>query len=916
MLFTKYNRHKLTGKKDKPLWLAAPFVTLIGMLLLYYLNGVTPFGTNSIASYDLLQATYPSMNYVWDIFHGNANLHYDFQVACGYGRNIFSILLQPQYLFAALFPRDKIYDSISYLMIIKYVLVALSASYSFKKIFPKLSYPWVNTLALMYTFCGFNILYCTNIDWLDTMALFPLIIVGMLRMFKTSNKTLYYVSLSILLLIATYMSWFVILSLIIFGGMYILIVSPKEQKAHNACTLGVATVASLITNAYQVYLLVKTFAGGSRFARGSFYSDGRSGASIEAKSIFDIFNVPNDIDICCVFMFLGTGIAFASLILMWAAFKKHRETRRYTVFFTASIILFVLEVCITATLLLWHGGSYQFFPYRNGFTVMFMCCLIVGYFNTELEHFGEIKFKNRILNLIPFIALFFLTIGLLAYFGVFSALFDKFHILTLYTRLQAGVFAYSYFWLSVILISTFLVIKTISIKALKNAISIILVTVTLAINMFNITKCTELSLTESIFYPNDVLCRNDIFERIYNQDTTLGYNAYYLGRNSGIANWTPAIYVKQVEAFKALGFQTSSAIIDDSGATKFTKALLHITDLVSKTEINDYDYSLTGKSGNFLFYKNKHYLPFGFTADKKILNINPDEYENTFEYQEAIYEALTDDNGLFVKIDNSVFKESFKEETYFENKTDEKTGEKYLDKYTGKQCTLNAETDTNGKYTYYVLTEKNNAEITVNAKSLDKIKNVTKEIKEACRVPVEIGTYENEKAEIIISIKNNNADKSYISLYAMDCTKLKKLCESYTSDEYTVNGTEVTVNGDYEKGKLILLPLSYSEKWTVSVNGKTVTPYCVLGNFIGIEATDGKSTINLSYSHSDFNYSVILCISFLIIGFILFLTEKKHPLQKNTTIKNTSLILLAIASSSTIIVLYIIPLICTLKNAL
>ncbi|MDO4831756.1 MAG: hypothetical protein Q4A46_09840, partial [Clostridia bacterium] len=76
----------------KYVWLIAPIITIIWILVLYYIKGIYPFGSGTIIDHDLFAGDVPALFYKYDVLHGG-NFFYDFTTAGGFGRNsLFEIL--------------------------------------------------------------------------------------------------------------------------------------------------------------------------------------------------------------------------------------------------------------------------------------------------------------------------------------------------------------------------------------------------------------------------------------------------------------------------------------------------------------------------------------------------------------------------------------------------------------------------------------------------------------------------------------------------------------------------------------------------------------------------------------------------------------------------------------------------------
>ena len=55
-------------------YLIPPIIVMLILTIIYLINGVYPFGKNTILNGDFPSAYIPIYYYMWDLFRGNANL--------------------------------------------------------------------------------------------------------------------------------------------------------------------------------------------------------------------------------------------------------------------------------------------------------------------------------------------------------------------------------------------------------------------------------------------------------------------------------------------------------------------------------------------------------------------------------------------------------------------------------------------------------------------------------------------------------------------------------------------------------------------------------------------------------------------------------------------------------------------------
>ncbi|MBQ9518693.1 MAG: YfhO family protein, partial [Firmicutes bacterium] len=162
-------------KKNKEL-IIAPLLTALILLLVYAVKHIYPFGGRDIAYYDMNQSFVPLYTRAWDILHGRAHWLYDWYT--GSGNAISGItsnfLISPFNLFFLFVKREYILESMSFYLMIKLMFASVAMAFYTKKAHG-LSCAENIAAALIYSFSGYVVQYYTNIQFLDTVAFFPLL---------------------------------------------------------------------------------------------------------------------------------------------------------------------------------------------------------------------------------------------------------------------------------------------------------------------------------------------------------------------------------------------------------------------------------------------------------------------------------------------------------------------------------------------------------------------------------------------------------------------------------------------------------------------------------------------------------------------------------------------------------------------
>ncbi|OQA49191.1 MAG: Bacterial membrane protein YfhO [Firmicutes bacterium ADurb.Bin300] len=900
----------------KRLFLVAPLITIIWLLVIYFIKDIYPFGSGTIIDYDLYQGGVPAMYYVYDALH-SGSFFYDFTTAGGFGRDSLLSLFSLDNLFLFFFSRDMLINAISLLLIIKLAFISFTASYSFSKIFEKLPIPWVILLSLIFTFSGYNMQYFTNTGWLDAVALYPLIILFTLNLFKGKSKIPYLVVLSYLLIFNTYMAFFVVLSLIVFGGLYVFIVAGKSKLGKNTYALGVATIASLLASGCSLYRNFSSIFGTARFDMIGLGAEGEAAESSSYSVIWDLLGSSNNLEISSLFMLLGVEFAIACLILMWFNFRKNKNSRKYTVYFTLVFAALLLQIFVKGVNLLWHGGSYVCFPFRNGYMLTFFGCCIIGYFIIGFDLSYNSKYKVKILNLIIPILCTFSFVFIVPYILTLYQTLENFNVLSDNGTLKTGILMFPYGMMLLALTAGFLLFRVITNRNFRTVLTCALLILPLGVLSFRLVGNAEGSertetynqYYEDCFDVRENVTGNNEFERVCNPDLALITNYPYISGVPSLSNWTHSLSSNHIHAFVRMGFSSVYTRILDSGGTVFSKALLRITDTVSKSKLNNKLYYETRLSqGGYHYYSAKYILPVGLLFNENITKLSFEDFSNCFEYQNAVYNSLTGDSDLFIKTTPEIKDEKYSVngKDYFGNKSDEEN-----------ICKLTTSIRISNDSVVYLQLyrgEENKCfirDITVNGKKLI-VPNASKNYGKNTRFPVgfnnnilEIGCFGNEVVELVFNIVNGNAKNPV--LYSMDLQKMQTLCENSVKNDYKVSSDSISLSvSSVSDNKILFIPLTYEDEWECTVNGEPTKPVCILNNFIGIKADKGENNIQLTYSHrSVYLNAVLTALCFFLAAALLSAENKLKRVPKFVT----SLMSIAFVSIFivTAVVLYLVP---------
>lgn len=162
-------------------YFAAPLAALLILCAAFAARGVYPFGSLSVAIWDMDIQYVGLFGWLSNVLHGQGSLLYSFSAGMGEGMaaTIAYYLASPFNLLAWFFDAGQAPQLLSYLTLVKLSAAALTC-YSFLR---KRHRPGAIhvVMAVCYALCGWSVAQCSNIMWLDGLIMLPLVALGTWR---------------------------------------------------------------------------------------------------------------------------------------------------------------------------------------------------------------------------------------------------------------------------------------------------------------------------------------------------------------------------------------------------------------------------------------------------------------------------------------------------------------------------------------------------------------------------------------------------------------------------------------------------------------------------------------------------------------------------------------------------------------
>ena len=180
-----------------------------GMLMVMLVNGYHPFGDTAMLYSDNYHQYFPFfLDFRRSLLSGESLLYnWDIGMGVDYLGLMAYYLGSPLNLLSVLVPESQVLNFFSLLMPLKLGLAGLFFSIFLKKLFNREDFS-IALFGSFYALCAWALGFQWNIMWLDTFALLPLVMLGMVSLLREKKFILYTLSLTLSVLSNYYIGLF------------------------------------------------------------------------------------------------------------------------------------------------------------------------------------------------------------------------------------------------------------------------------------------------------------------------------------------------------------------------------------------------------------------------------------------------------------------------------------------------------------------------------------------------------------------------------------------------------------------------------------------------------------------------------------------------------------------------------------
>ncbi|MBQ8297573.1 MAG: YfhO family protein [Ruminococcus sp.] len=850
------------------------------MLLAFRANGFHPFGDDQMLVVDLWHQYFPFFRVVREKLVEGGSFLYSWQN--GMGTNFLSLIsyyaASPLNWIAALFSEEHARDILMYLLVAKIGFCGAFFSCFLRYTFKRKDCS-ICIFSTMFALCSYMLGYYWNVMWFDTIALFPLVMMGVVAVAREGKWKTFTFALALSLISNYYVGYFTCIftvfmfaAAIILNGKGIKDFFVKLWIMIRSSVLGIALGGFILLPAY--YGLQLTHSAKNSFPTEMEFYEGW----IDIFANMLSYNEPAMKEGLPNFACGMLAIVLFGVFLFSSGIKIREKI-------SALLMLAVIAVSCNMNILnyIWHGFHFtNMIPYRFAFIFSFV--LIVAAFRAfDVILTNGVKIYQIIMMFAFPWVIFYLNYMVLKGKGEAFSLSDK----TIKNSLIiCGAF---------ILIFIAVKIFPFTNPKVRNAV------LSLCIGAAVISECYSnagigVTTVGNSDYASYMANNEDIqilldqaeeteeslfYRTEMTRTWTLNDSALY-GYN-GISQFSSSANVSVTRFLRKLGLYGSEAgnRFYYRISTPVVNSMLGIKYLVNKNGAyngGEMDLTKVGQSGTVYMYENNYPLSLGYMVNSEVLELENTSYLNPFEFQNSILRACTD-------IGEDVFTAQPVTLASYDGITVTKTS--YGDYNFGKENSEDKDCSANYKfsgvedsYLYGYVTNGGMNTINVTNDGISVDTNISVE-----DYPIVFpmgNAQEGETASVELKVKEDTVNGNFkLMVYALSQPKFEQAYSQLADEQLQITEfSDTEINGTITalKDGVMFLSIPYEDGWSVYVDGEKAETCKVLQAMLGVEVSEGTHDIRIVYTPEGFTAGVIatgtaavLCV---VIGIIDFRRRK------------------------------------------
>ena len=826
---------------------------------------IYPFGDRQVLYSDCKQQYLPFLKEFQRKLKSGESLFYSWH--SGMGTNFLSMIgyyiSSPLNFLSIFLPVKYIREALAVFIMIRVGCASLFTAMFLKHVYRR------NDLSLVafgccYAFCDFIMGYYWNTIWLDSVALLPLVALGVYCVVREGKFKIYVISLAFAFLSSYYIGYMICVFVVLWFIVQSFIKKFKLETflkdiLRMACYSLIALAMTLPVTLASYLQLQNTVSADDTFPEklevyNNFMKLLANLLSFHEPTTME--GLPN----------IGTGVICILMLVIFVRSKDIQKGEKISLL--SLLVLLFVSLNINALDYIWHGFHFpNLIPYRFAFLFSFVFIVIAYRAFTVFVELDKTDIIGMCIVTIVMVCISVFYLDKKAIIGSLIAAALYIIFMTLY---------------ELDLIDRRLLVMAVSLAIIAEMCFEASVGVsTVGTTSWKDYPANEEAVEELVDYANEQN-GGDLF-RI---DQT-----YYSTKNDGmIYGYNSAGQFSSTSYKTLIDFTSDFGLVSKRSSFQYLLTSPVVSMFLNEKYIIARDGYIGGESsleeykkstnGLVTMYENKYYLPIGYMAESGI--VSPDLSKDTvFEAQNAAFSGATGVNkDVYTMLEPSSFD--------CLNFGHEKLSDGFY------SYTLPAGQTTGEINVTYTAPQDGMLYAWANVKSSEKVHIQSTDIShdyviEAQRYVFPIGYYKKGDA-VILSVDAEKSATNKIAVAALNSDVLdegyaKLADEMLSSVKYSSTKVEGTISA--KEDGVFMTSIPYEKGWTLLVDGQKTETRAAMGAFICADLAKGDHTITLTYMPEGFVPGLAGSIAALLV--FVFLCVNEALAKKGRPIVSVSL---------------------------
>ncbi len=819
------------------IWSALSFgIPFVVSVIICAAAGIYPFGENCILHVDMYHQYCPFFMEMQDKLSNGGSMLYSWNL--GLGSDFVALyayyLASPLNWFLIFCPKGLVIEFMTLTIWIKIALAGWFFFWYLREHFNLIGKDgkYHTSIALpalifstAYAFSGFVATYSWNIMWMDSVALAPLIILGLELLVKKNKPGLYYVALAVSIISNFYISMIICIFLVV----YFIILFFEQKKGKFMACVRFAWFSLLAGGTGAILLIPEAIV----------LSYAESADASFPEKIEWYFGIVEELSRLCVTAAPYTGSkhwpnlycgAFTVLLVLMYVFNKRIKWTQ-KVPRVLLLIVFVLSFSNNYLDYFWHGLRFpNSLPGRQSFLFIFLM-LVIGY-ETYLKRKG-----NRIWHVLVAMTIYLVVL-------IAGGIKTEPSITDSLAFILTGIFIVAY--------ALCFILHRIGDKQIRMMIKGFVVGLAMGEVLLNmaITGFYSLNRTAYLAKMDDyqVLLEmaeedaqkdagdSDVFYRVEDYERKTKNDDSLYGYPSGTI-FSSLMNIEVSHFYQHLYMEGGRNYYCYNGATPVVSSMLSVKYMLSDNDIGDNALrEQIASSGEYYLYENKYSLPLGFMMSEEAI-------ENWY-YESGQKVAHINRLGQVLGATENTLSKA----------------DVFMEMEDGATTITVAEAGI--YYANYATCNADNLNISINGGPTTRYNKTTH------RYLFELGECQPGDQ---ITITNSKSEEISFTVYKLNIDAVETAYETLNQQTMELKEcTDTHIKGEIDvisAGRLVF-SIPNEEGWTLYVDGKETTPIAFKDTFISVNLEEGHHDIELKYMTPGLKLGVIvsgICIALFAI---------------------------------------------------